>query len=114
MSGVGESERAIRIKVGADAGGEASEIYGAQYEVQVAKEHGGGVGVAQLGCSDEQGCGHGCGRAFSAHVAEQDSLGAVGENAAEVEVAAYFSCGEKGDLNGAAGSTVEFAGANNC
>src|SRR5208337_3092634 len=51
------------------------------------------------GCAEEQGGGHGGGRAFATDVAEQHALSAIEENTAEIEVAADFAHGVKGDVD---------------
>ena len=110
MAGVGEAEDAIGCEVGAEAGGKSADAAIAQDEIEVGKKLGGRIGVAALGSADEEGRGHGGGRAFAADVAEKDALTAAGQRAAEIEVSADFTHGVKGDLDTHAGDGVEDGG----
>src|SRR5215472_4224815 len=110
MSGVREADGAAGFEVRAEAGGEAAHVASVKDEVEVREEFGGRVGGAAVGGADEKGCGHGSGSAFAADVADKDALTAIGQRAAEIEVAADIAHGPEGDLDTRAGGGVERGG----
>src|SRR5215472_10001287 len=110
MSGVGQYHDSARFQVRAEAGGEAANVASMQHEVQVSEKFSGRILVAALGRADQEGCGHGRGGAFAADVADEHTLAAVGQSAAEVEVATDVAHGAEGDFNARAFGCIDGGG----
>jgi hypothetical protein len=78
LAGVGERGLTLGTDIETEAGGESAETAVFEDVIEMAEKGRRRIVVMAFGRAKQHGRSHGCGRAFSADVAEQDALGAIG------------------------------------